>query len=478
MRLITSTSAEGVRCRGTRFPCLFATIGAGTRFTYHEIYCGGQFGRSLLVHAYGALKMPQHNQEIVRDFAKDVACTLRRAGFEALWAGGCVRDELLGRIPKDYDVATNAQPDDVREVFAEKSIYAIPVGEAFGVLCVVDPKNKCQVEVASFRSDGAYLDGRRPVNVTFSTAEQDAQRRDFTINGLFFDPANGDYFDYVEGKVDIDRRVVRAIGDPEARFSEDKLRILRAIRFTACLDFDLEEATRNAVTKMAGQIRVVSAERITGEMRLMLTDPHRSRALQLLRDCGLLEILFEEAYRRPTKQIWEEMLAIGEQLSKPSFPLTLAILFSAVTDATAIKNIGQRWRLSNQQAERTAWLAESLESLQKARTKNWPQLQRILIHEGSGELLQLLGARVACNLADEEDLAFCRERLTWPAADLNPPPLLNGNDLAAHGLRPGKRYRELLVAIRDAQLLKQIRSRDEALRLIDQLLDTSGEEPL
>ena len=421
--------------------------------------------------------MPQHNQETVRGFAKDVASTLGAAGFEALWAGGCVRDELLGRIPKDYDVATSAQPDDVRKVFAEKSIYAIPVGEAFGVLCVVDPENKCQVEVASFRSDGAYLDGRRPVNVTFSTAEQDAQRRDFTINGLFFDPENGDYFDFVEGKVDIDRRIVRAIGNPEARFSEDKLRILRAIRFTASLEFDLEEATRNAVTKMADQIRVVSAERITGEMRLMLTDPHRSRALQLLSDCGLLEILFEDAFQRPTNKIWGEMLAIEQQLSEPSFPLALAILFMAVTDASDVKNISQRWRLSNQQADRTAWLAEHGQSLKNARTKDWPQVQRILIHEGSGELLQLLAAQVACKLADEEDLAFCRERLAWPATDLNPPPLLNGDDLAAHGLRPGKRYRELLVAVRDAQLCKQIQSRDEALRLVDQLLDASGEGP-
>jgi poly(A) polymerase len=421
-----------------------------------------------------ALHMSHPNQEKMRAFAKHVAHVLRQAGFEALWAGGCVRDELLGRIPKDYDVATSARPEDVRKLFRKHNIYAVPVGEAFGVICVIDRENNFQVEVATFRSDGAYLDGRRPVNVTFSSAEEDARRRDFTINGLFFDPQNGQYIDFVEGEQDIQQRVVRAIGDPEARFSEDKLRILRAIRFTASLDFELDTATRQAVTKMADQIRVVSAERITSEMRRMLSDPHRSRALKLLRDSGVLPKLFPAGFVLPQQASWEATCNVLAQLVEPSFALALGILLGTMTDTAGVKQIGRLWRLSNQDTVRTAWLVEHQDALRGARTNPWPQIQRILIHDGSGELLQRLAAEVACQEADEADLTFCRERLAWPGERLDPSPLISGDDLVAHGLSPGKLYQQLLLAVRDAQLLGEIANRDEALALVDQL---SAEPP-
>jgi len=218
----------------------------------------------------------EHDPESLRRFATDVALRLRTAGFEALFAGGCVRDRLLDRDPKDYDVATSAKPDEVEETFRKHGTYTVPVGAAFGVICVVDPKTKMQVEVATFRSDGAYLDGRRPVDVTFSTPQEDAQRRDFTINGLFLDPETEEVTDYVDGRKDLDAGIVRAIGNPQARFTEDKLRLLRAVRFTATLGFKLEEKTRSAIGQMPEALRMVSAERITGELEKMLLDASRA----------------------------------------------------------------------------------------------------------------------------------------------------------------------------------------------------------
>ena len=200
-----------------------------------------------------------------REFAIDVVRRLRESGYEALWAGGCVRDELLGLSPADYDVATSARPQQVSAVFRK----TVEVGASFGVVEVIGPRRLDgsfpKVQVATFRSDGAYLDGRRPESVRFSSAEEDAQRRDFTINGMFFDPLDGRVIDHVGGQADLKAKVLRAIGDPRARFREDKLRLMRAVRMAARFDFPIEEQTAAAVREMAGEITVVSAERIADE---------------------------------------------------------------------------------------------------------------------------------------------------------------------------------------------------------------------
>lgn len=188
-----------------------------------------------------------------RRFAKQVVEDLRAAGHEALWAGGCVRDGLLGIEPKDYDVATDAGPDRVREVFGRRR--TIPVGAAFGVITVLGPKPCDPIEVATFRTDGEYRDGRHPESVRFTTAEEDAQRRDFTINGLFYDPIEERVIDYVGGEADLGGRTVRAIGDASARFGEDKLRMLRAVRFATTFGFDIEAETLAAIRAMAGEDR-------------------------------------------------------------------------------------------------------------------------------------------------------------------------------------------------------------------------------
>src|SRR5437762_5960893 len=207
--------------------------------------------------------------QLARQFAVDVVRRLRESGHQSLWAGGCVRDQLMGQLPKDYDVATDAVPDRVRDVFGRRRTLAI--GASFGVITVLGPEGAGQIDVATFRRDADYSDGRHPDAVTFSDAEHDAQRRDFTINGLFYDPLAEQVIDYVAGQDDLQRRVIRAIGEPLRRIAEDKLRMLRAVRFAARFDFALDEATRAAIVQQAHELIIVSAERVAAELRMNLT---------------------------------------------------------------------------------------------------------------------------------------------------------------------------------------------------------------
>jgi poly(A) polymerase len=234
-----------------------------------------------------------------REFALEITRKLRAAGFEALWAGGCVRDELLGIEPKDYDVATSATPDQIRDVFGRRR--TLPIGAAFGVVTVLGPRAAGQIEVATFRTDAAYSDGRHPDSVSFTDAEHDAQRRDFTINGLFFDPVENNVVDYVGGQEDLQRRLIRAIGDPRLRLGEDKLRMLRAVRFAATFNFAIDPETLRAIQEMASQITTVSAERIGMELRRILTGSNRVTALGLLRETRLLPHVLPEVSGRRSR---------------------------------------------------------------------------------------------------------------------------------------------------------------------------------
>src|SRR6516225_4182993 len=224
-----------------------------------------------------------------REFAISVVQRLQEAGFQALWAGGCVRDEVLELVPLDYDIATDARPEEVRKLFRR----TVEVGASFGVAEVLGPK-PLKVEVATFRADVSYSDGRHPDAVVFSSAHEDALRRDFTINGMFFDPVKNELIDYVGGQEDLRARVLRAIGTPELRFNEDKLRMLRAVRIATRFDLTVEKATADAIRKMAGQITVVSAERIAKEMRQFLVHPRRAQGMQLMGDLGLVEPILPE----------------------------------------------------------------------------------------------------------------------------------------------------------------------------------------
>ncbi len=409
--------------------------------------------------------MPALSPDAQRRFAAELVRRLRGAGFEAYWAGGCVRDQLMGRTPKDYDVATNARPDQVRELFGFRRTIA--VGAAFGVIAVLGPKDAGQIEVATFRRDAAYSDGRHPDQVTFSSAAEDASRRDFTINGLFYDPLDQRVLDFVGGQEDLARRRICAIGDPYQRFQEDKLRLLRAVRFAAAFEFDVEPRTLEAVRRMAGEITVVSAERIAAEMERMLVDRHRVRAVRLLLQTGLAAaVLPETVPTDPAQQArLDATLAILERLVQPGFPLALATLLHLWGAAA----VCQRWRLSNRHTDRTSWLVEFHAALHEPRSLRWSQLQPLLLSEGIDDLMALEEAASLAAARDTSHVAWCRSLLAQPREVLDPPPLLTGDDLLRHGIPPGPAYRVLLQRIRDAQLDGEIRTQEDALELADRL---------
>jgi poly(A) polymerase len=401
-----------------------------------------------------------------RVLALEITHKLRDAGFEALWAGGCVRDQLLGLQPKDYDVATNARPEQVQELFGKRRTLGI--GASFGVIAVL--KQGCPpVEVATFRSDGAYVDGRRPSSVEFTTAEQDAQRRDFTINGMFFDPVVEQVIDYVGGQADLRTRVIRAIGDARARFAEDKLRMLRGVRFATTLDFGIEPETLRAVEEMASEVKVVSAERIGAELTRLLVHPRRADGVQLLHTSGLLDVLLPEvaesaAHNSPQ---WQATLAVLARLHTPQLGTALAALLSEYAEGLKASEVGRRFRFANNDVELAAWLIKHLPSIDRADGLPWPQLQRILVNENSGELLSL--ARAA--LGDEHaGVLHCEQCLALPPEKLNPAPLLTGDDLIRHGYEPGPHFAKVLTAVRDAQLEGHVKTQAEALDLAEQFI--------
>ena len=411
--------------------------------------------------------MAEIDVEQQRQFAVAVVQQLRSTGFEAYWAGGCVRDQLLGRTPKDYDVATNATPPEIRDVFGRRRTLAI--GAAFGVVTVLGPPGAGPIEVATFRRDDGYSDGRHPDTVTFTSAEEDALRRDFTVNGLFYDPVNEQVIDYVGGREDIERRVLRAIGDPKDRFTEDKLRMLRAVRLTSTLAFALDAPTVEAIQEMAGEISVVSAERIAAEVERMLSDPNRSTAVQLLRDTGLLAAILPAGLPLPDEPAWSHSIEVLNRLVTTSFAPALAVLLNAFTDHGMAPMVARHWRLSNADTERACWLIANWTALEDAEQRSWPVLQRILIHDGAAELLAIFDARVAAGQASAADAAFVHQRYAWPTQQLDPPPLITGDDLIQHGLRPGKQFKEYLDAARDAQLLGDLTTLDEALDFVRKL---------
>ena len=426
-----------------------------------------------------------------RQFAVEVVRRLKEAGFQALWAGGCVRDFLMGREPKDYDVATDAVPEQVRQLFGRRR--TIPVGESFGVIIVPGPEKQAgQVEVATFRTDLDYADGRRPTGVVFSTPAEDARRRDFTINGMFYDPVEARVLDFVGGEEDLSRAVVRAIGDPHDRMREDKLRMLRAVRFAATLDFQLDPATADAIREMAPELTVVSVERIAQELKKMLVEPHRTRAMQLTREVGLLPVIFPElaaALERAPGE-WDVTLHMLQLLPEPGFELAAAALWHAVAppdDGTPVSaqrtaeaafELGKRLRLSNQEIEHICWLLAHRHDLRNAPSLPLSRLKRIMAHPLIGDLMQLNRAEAIARNQDLTSVAFCEEFLRQtPPEEIDPPPLIGGNDLIALGVPPGPRFRELLEAVRDAQFNGEIRTQDEALELAKLLLhETDGDK--
>jgi len=428
--------------------------------------------------------------------ARTIAGQLHAAGYTAYLAGGCVRDRLLGRGPEDFDVATDAPAPVVQQLFRK----TIPIGIQFGVVLVV--LEDVPVEVATFRADAPYLDGRHPSSVRFGTPQEDAQRRDFTINGMFLDPRTDTVIDYVGGQADLRARVIRAVGDPATRIREDRLRMLRAVRFSARLDFEIEARTFAAIQAAAGSITDMAWERIGDEVVRMLTDSEAGsarRAFELLDATGLLAPILPEVVAlkgvqqstdyHPEGDVYVHTLGLLAQLTHPSEALALAALLHDVAKPSCARReaeritfhghtalgaqmataICQRLRRSRETWERVAFLVRHhLHPLQAAEMRQ-STLKRFLALDGIEELLEL--ARLDA-MASNQDLTaynFCRRKLQeLGAAALRPAPLLRGRDLLELGFAPGPLFGQILDAVTDAQLEGTLTTREQALAWVRQ----------
>jgi poly(A) polymerase len=422
--------------------------------------------------------------------ARAIAQRLREAGHKALLAGGCVRDRLLGQIPKDFDIATSAPAALVQQLF-EKTI---PVGVQFGVVIVV--LDEQPVEVATFRADAEYLDGRHPVSVRFSSPEEDAQRRDFTINGMFLDPATDEIIDYVGGQADLRNGIIRAIGSADSRIAEDRLRMLRAVRFSARLGFPIEPATLTAIRAAAPSIIDMAWERIGDEITRMLTDAHNGsarRAFELLDQTGLITPILPEMLAmkgveqspdyHPEGDVFVHTLCLLEQLEQPSETLAYgALLHDIAKPCTANKTekritfyghceigaemavtICQRLRRSRETWERVALLVRDHLKMTMAPNMRLSTLKRFLATPYIDELLQLGTYDARASSGDLGFIDFCRGKLIELASEVRPEPLIRGRDLLALGFAPGPQLGEILAAVNDAQLEGQISDRDAAI---------------
>lgn len=403
-----------------------------------------------------------------REAAARVAATLRDAGHETYFAGGCVRDHLLGLEPSDIDVATAAVPDEVATIFPK----ARGVGAHFGVMLV--PSGGRMIEVATFRSDGAYHDGRRPVEVSFGSAEADARRRDFTINGLFEDPRSGRIIDFVGGRDDLQARILRAIGDPEARFEEDRLRMLRAVRFAARFELAIDPGTAAAIASRADRLGAVSRERVGHELRRMLDHPGRATATAHLESLGLDVAVLGAArgsttgdHRRmrglePTAG-WEQALAAWE-LDRGT------IGAGEASDRASIDRLVDSLVLSNHERDDLV----SMLQVRRALLDDW---------DGAGVAAR---KRLAARAAFERGLGLVALEAPKVAAAVRaevavlaetgiaPTPILTGDDLVAIGLRPGPAFRSILDAIYDAQLEGRLTDRESALQAAMAIADATS----
>ncbi len=429
--------------------------------------------------------------------AVEIVRALRRAGHEAYLAGGCVRDRLLGRQPSDYDVATSAPPDAVRRLFPRTAA----VGEAFGVVLVI--VGGVPFEVATFRVDGPYRDGRRPESVTFTpSAKGDVERRDFTLNALLWDPERGEVVDHVGGREDIARKLVRAVGDPRARFAEDRLRMLRAVRFACRFGFEIEAATLAAVRERAPEIGMVSAERIRDEIEAMIAGPDPGRALDLLEQTGLLraslpEVAALRGVAQPpdvhpegdvlahTRLLLSKLppdpaptLAWGALLHDVGKPATLArsgegrISFHGHEQegARLAEGIAVRFRFSREARERMVALVGDHMKFFSAPSMRTATLKRFLATANFAELLELHRLDVLASNGDLRTWEFCRDALDrLGEAGIRPPPLLRGDEVLALGIPRGPRVGEILRAVEDAQLEGTVTTREEALALARKL---------
>ena len=410
------------------------------------------------------------NQILEKAFARDVVQKLVDAGFEALWAGGCVRDELLGLIPADYDIATSARPEQVRKIFPK----TFAVGASFGVIEVIGPLlangKPIMIQVATFRADLGYTDGRRPDAVRYCSAQEDALRRDFTINGMFYDPLDNKLVDYVGGQIDLNNKILRAIGDPNVRFEEDRLRMLRAARLVPRFDLRLDETTKNAIIANSSAIGTVSPERIADELRKIFQHPSRVVGISLFIELGLAKQIFPEVFSTETVENYIDILRVIQYLPKvSSFPLVLASLLQKLSGKQA-EEICRRFKLSNVEIDATRSLVELKDSLLCPDQLRLCQLKKILVLPIVDDLLSLMSANRRSFGQNINAVEYCLGKLAeWPREILDPLPLVGGEDLKVLGMKPGPKYKQILDLIRDEQLDGVLKIRAHALLRAEEL---------
>jgi putative nucleotidyltransferase with HDIG domain len=433
--------------------------------------------------------------------ARKILERLQNASYIAYYAGGCVRDMLRGVTPSDYDIATSARPEQVRQLFSR----TIEVGAHFGVICVVEDGREYQV--ATFRDEGIYIDGRHPDSVTFSTPERDAQRRDFTINGMFFDPVRGEIIDFVGGRADLNAQLVRAIGDAAERYNEDHLRLLRAVRFATVLDFQIEEKTWEALRQNAAKITSVSAERIREELVKTLLSPNRVRGFDLLDASGLLERILPEVAamkgcEQPpqfhpegdvyvhTRQMLDLLpdqvsvpLLFGTLLHDVGKPRTFSfdekekrIRFSGhdKVGAAMARQIMERLRFSRAEIDAVVEAIDKHMMFKDVQNMRVARLKRFMARPHFDEELML--HKVDCESShgwlDNYDFLL-RKREEFANEPLIPPPLITGKDLKALGFTPGPIFKKMLDAVQTRQLEGTLKTREEALEWVKREFDSN-----
>ncbi|MFL6542696.1 MAG: CCA tRNA nucleotidyltransferase [Chthoniobacterales bacterium] len=422
--------------------------------------------------------------------ARAIAQRLRERGHIAYFAGGCVRDMARGVAPKDYDLATDATPEIMQKIFPRT--YA--VGAAFGVVVVV--ADGMNFEVATFRSDDAYVDGRRPTAVHFSSPEQDARRRDFTINGMFFDPAKDEVIDFVGGRADLEAKLVRAIGDPSVRFAEDRLRLLRAVRFATALNFEIDGTTWDALVANAASIAQISAERIRDELVKIFLSPNRVRGWDLLDASGLMRAVLPEIEPmkgceqppqfHPEGDVFQHTRLMLQLLpDEVSVPLVWSVILhdvakppTATVDDTGrirfsghdrlgaemTERIMERLRFSRAEIDATVEMVRQHMVFKDVPNMRVAKLKRFMARPTFTEELELHRVDCASSHAMLDNYEFLlRKREEFAKEPIIPPPLVRGDDLIALGMKPGPEFKQVLDEVETRQLEGTLRTRDEAL---------------
>jgi tRNA nucleotidyltransferase/poly(A) polymerase len=427
--------------------------------------------------------------------AREICARLRARGRVAYFAGGCVRDRVRGLPPKDIDIATDARPEQVQQIFSRT--YA--VGAHFGVIVVLE--NDFQFEVATFRSDDAYLDGRRPTAVHFSSAEEDAKRRDFTVNGMFFDPDSEGVIDFVGGRADLEATLIRAIGDPDQRFSEDRLRLLRAVRFATVLGFQIEEKTWNAIVKNAASIIQISAERIREELVRIFVSPQRLGGWDLLDKSGLLRAIIPEIEAmkgcaqppqfHPEGDVFQHTrLMLGLLPETVSVPLVFSVILhdigkpsTATVDETGrirfnahdrigaemTERIMERLRFSRADIDATVEMVRQHMVFKDVPKMRVAKLKRFMARPTFEQEMELHWVDCESSHAMMDNYDFLqRKKEEFANEPIIPPPLVRGDDLIALGMKPGPKFGEILEAVETRQLEGAFATREEALEWVKQ----------